>query len=138
MSMSKDDAIRLLQKLFDWKYNSLSAYIVEAEPYVSEGKEGLVEIMRDFAQDDQTLSDAASAAIRELGAIPHVNPHEQSIAELNYLSIEFLCSMLAKKLAEQEQELARHHDALLAIPEAHEVVSMALDTIRAQRLRLSA
>lgn len=101
MNKEKEDLIRVLQRLFDWKYNSLAAYALAAQPYVAPGKEGLIEILSGIAKSDKEAADEIARMIGQLKGIPHVNPPVQDIAELNYLAVDYLASQVSKNLEEQ-------------------------------------
>ena len=123
----QDEMLRLLQEIFDWKYNSLASYILQAEPYIPHGHEPLVDIIRIAAERDKAITDQTAAVIRNLRGVPHVNPPHQSLAELNFLSIDFLCTRLQAELEKQQKRLSLESGQARQSPEVGNLVSAVME-----------
>lgn len=115
MTTDRLKSTEVLNQIFAWKHNSLAAYITQAEPYIPAGKEPLFAAVREIAAQDREIADSLGRAIEELGQAARIPAYSQSVADLNYLSIDYLASRLLETLKEQASYVQRNIEASPAL-----------------------
>lgn len=123
-----NQAVSVLNRLFVWKYNSLARYIVDARPYVTPGEESSLQIIQHQAACDQGFAEDTALLLERLGAIPRVEPYEEFVSDLNYLSLAYLITILREKLQQQLECIDN------IITSTHLPSSAAVHMVKAQKL----
>ncbi|HQH26910.1 MAG TPA: hypothetical protein PLP17_05890 [Oligoflexia bacterium] len=104
----EDDAlIALLQQIFNWKHNSLAAYITGAEPYVRAGQKDLLKLIMSIGDEDRKDRDRAAELMHQRESTPRIEPYPHYVADLNYLSLDYLAAVLTKELSAQQEQLTQ-------------------------------
>ena len=91
-------SVAALSQIFVWKHNSLAAYITQADPYIAADQNHLLSAVKSIADQDLLLARELDQVLADHG-VPAGSPtHDHSLADLNYLSIDYLATVLLKKL----------------------------------------
>jgi hypothetical protein len=101
MTYSRQELIVAADLIFKWKNSSLANYIWQAEPYIDQGCEPLLQIVKEVADEDRRLAANMGQCLEMLGAAPRATPQDPMVAELNYLSIRYLAELLLGELQRQ-------------------------------------
>lgn len=128
--MNKEEAIAFLQTVFSWKYNSLAAYILAAEPFLQTGDEIWLERIKAAAAADKRAADAAVLLLEKFDAVPHVDPYPEKVAYFNYLALGYLRSVLVEEFQRQERELEKWTPLLESFPEVKSFSTSLLAEVR--------
>jgi bacterioferritin (cytochrome b1) len=86
-----------LNTAFSHKYHSMARYIIEAEPYVRDGREPLRAAIDRMAREDRDEAVRLAELIQRLEGIPQPGTYHHDAAELNYLDLDYLAAVLADK-----------------------------------------
>ena len=97
----------ILNDVYNLTLNSLATYIVAAEPYVATGQEIILENIQDIAKDNAVLAKEIAGCMRSLDAIPHSSSFNTRMSELNYLSINYLKTVLINELGLEHQQVEK-------------------------------
>ena len=100
-----DEALRkmiaLLNEAFSERHNSVAQYILHSEPRANDEEVVFLEDIQRIAKFDEEESSRLSRLIDRMGGVPKVVPVPARVAELNYLSIRYLHSVLRKELSRE-------------------------------------
>lgn len=122
--------IDALNRVFGDRYHSLAAYVLEASPYVRAEDKRLLDAVEALAAFDREQSDQLAKLIETLGGVPAVGPYPRRIAELNYLSIQYLHRFLAGQLLSQIAAYTALLPSLQACPEARDAIVAICSALR--------
>ena len=129
---TKAETIEVLNEVFARRYHSVASYILNSSPYVTPEDQELLGRIQAIADYDSESIDKYIDAIESLGGIPYVPPFNHDVAEMNYLALPYLGTILAQKLAEQ---LAGAEKGLLPasqFPQVYELLLRTCETLRSQ------
>lgn len=102
---NSEQVLNILNRAFLVKYNSLAYYITQARPYLKPGQEVLLKEVDRIAAEDKALTTDIVRAIEDLSGVVSVEPYNHKIAELNYLSLDYLVKVLLEHLKEELEQL---------------------------------
>lgn len=119
-----------LNRIFMERYHSLAEYIVEASPFVAPGHERILERVKTIAAFDRAESERLASVIESLGAVPHVGPYPRRLAELNYLSIQYLRQYLCEQLLRQIDDYTAVLPSMRKYPDARDEVTSVINSLR--------
>jgi len=134
----RDRQIAALNEAFAHKFHSLAQYIAQARPYVRPGQEAALREIEAIAAEDARQAESLAEAIEALEGIPHAGLHAASVAELNYLSLDYLLRVLIEareKDLRQYETLAAELAAELAADGASGALFTALREAAAAQLQ---
>jgi hypothetical protein len=126
--------IELLNDAFTWKYNSLAAYILAAEPYVPDSEESLRQAIAAIAEEDLRLRDEIAQVLEDLEAVVRIKPYDHMVSDLNYLSLEYLRGVLKEELG--RQLAAYEQSESESTGQAKEMFAELIQRTRAQAAKL--
>ena len=101
MNTQLPQVVEILNRVFVRKYNSLAAYILQAQPYVSAESQTWLPLIEHIAEQDALARDELAATLQQLNQIPRLEPHPEMVSDLNYISLDYLVKVLAKDLQAQ-------------------------------------
>lgn len=107
MNNRRDQSLEALNRAFSWKYHSLAAYILEAQPYTRPDQLTLVQAVQSVAEEDLRQANELASAIDKLEGIPDPRAFSPKVGEYNYLSIQYLLNELIKELEKQAAQFER-------------------------------
>lgn len=96
------ELVDALNIAFAQKYHSMAQFVLDAEPYVKPGREGLLAAIRDVAGMDQRAAGQIAEAIEQLEGIAQPGTGDPSLAAYHYLDLDFLAATLADALEQQK------------------------------------
>jgi len=131
-----EQALAALNAALRDKYHSMAQYVLEAGPYVRPGQEAVLGELRTMADADRALADRLAEAMERLEGIPQPGTPDPEVANLNYLSLNYLLGYLKDSV---EKQLSRYENDLPLLrdfPAAGEVFDRLLAATRAQAARL--
>jgi hypothetical protein len=126
-----------LNAAFSHKYHSMAQYILEAKPYVRSNDGAGMQEIESIAAEDRALADHLADVIERLDGIPQIGLFDPQVANLNYLSLDYLLGVLIRSL---EDQLAQY-EASLTQAQAVPLASQTLEELcaatrgRLERLR---
>ncbi len=138
VSSNNETVLSVLNTAFWHRYCSLADYMLEAGPYVADDDTMLLDEFRSIAAFDADEVPRLAALIEELDGIPHVPPYHHDIAEMNYLSLRYLKTILEKSLARQVAEYERRMPDVSGSPKAFTAMTEIEAALRGQIARLQA
>jgi rubrerythrin len=107
---NREELVRRLNFLLSREYNSLIHYIHDANPYVPEEKRPAFRLLEEMIADEQRHAEQLGNLIIQLEGIPQPAPYDVSIADINYLSLDYLARMMIK----EKEELVAEYEQLIA------------------------
>ncbi|WP_319588760.1 hypothetical protein [uncultured Desulfobulbus sp.] len=127
-----------LNVAFSHKYHSMAQYILEAGPYVRpEDGAGMREIEL-IAAEDKALADHLADVIERLEGIPQVGLFNPDVANLNYLSLEYLLGVLIRSLEDQLAQYEASLPQVQSVPLASQTLEALCAATRGRLERLRA
>jgi hypothetical protein len=129
--------IDILNRAWNFRHNSLAAYILSAEPYVAGNHARLLERVQGVAIEDARLEGALLEALSELEASPRGVPYEPFVSELNYLGIDYLTRVLREKLQAELTRLQAERQLAAGNKTGEEVLDTVLAATQVQIDNLS-
>lgn len=133
---NREQVLEALNQAFSRKYHSMAQYILDAHPYVPAGREASLREIEAIAASDRIQADRLAEIIEQLEAIPQVATFHQDVANLNYLSLDYLQKYLVqtmeKQLAGDEQSQKLCEETTIA----KEIFGELTTTTRGQLERL--
>ena len=130
--------LNALNSAFSRKYHSLARYILDANPYLPAGRDGLIPVIETLAAADKLFADRLAEALEALDWVPQLAIFNPEVASLNYLDINYLVAIL---LRERESELAEFERALALagdVPAVSQLFTGLIEETRGQLDRLRA
>jgi bacterioferritin (cytochrome b1) len=127
---SRDNAIAILNDAFADRFHSWAEYILEAGPYVGEEDAALRRTVERIAKADRAAAERLAHVIEGLDGIPQVPAYPHRIAELNYLSLDFLRNVLREELTRQLKTYERQLPLLHNCAAARNVLYPICQTLR--------
>jgi bacterioferritin (cytochrome b1) len=119
--IGREQIIDALNDVFTRMVYSMAEYVLEAKPYLRPGQEGwLIEIGK-IAASDKAMTDHVARAIQQMEGIPQLGTYDPEVANLNYLSMDFLIKALIDELeknlamAQRGVELSREAPPALEV-----------------------
>ena len=128
--ISKETAIELLNDAYNAKANSLATYILTAEPYIAPGQEPFFDFVASIAKSDADIAAKLAQAIASLGGTAIHGTPDPFFAELNYLSIDYLASLLRTRMLSQLQTFETAASDVSGFLEAEEALSLLCSTTK--------
>lgn len=95
--------------------NSTSRYILEANPFLSEGDKDAVAALLEIAGTEEQYADRIIRLIEKIEGIPSPGLPDAMLAELNYLSFPFLLDVVIKH---KKREVALYEKRLTGLDDA--------------------
>lgn len=136
--MTRDDIGRLVNEALSREYNSVSGYILQSSPFVTEGDEEALKAIQEIRDLQAATASWLSARLREHhGTGPMLKAFEYWQRDLNYLSIPYL----VRFACEHFDRVAALYEGILAeVGEdagARAIFTRLRDEARAHRKRLA-
>ncbi len=101
------DKEEILNSFYNLNYNSLSSYIIQACPFIPEGKELVFNTIENIARKQKEFSVRIVEQMEADDMLVTSFAYPITMSELNYLSIEYLHQVLLNELkAELKQNFA--------------------------------
>lgn len=135
--ITTEQLIDILNRAWNFRHNSLAAYILSAEPYVAGNQAQLLERVKAAAVEDSRLEGVLLEALSELQASPHGVPYEAYVSELNYLGIDYLSRVLREKLQSELNRLQAERQQIAGNKTGEEVLDTVLAATQVQIDNLS-
>lgn len=85
--------------------NSLPAYLLETDPYLTDNDKDAMAAVTEIAASDKKFERALTEMVLELEGIPQIGSVDPVLSELNYLSFPHLLDVL---IAHKKKEVARY------------------------------
>ncbi|MCX7625813.1 MAG: hypothetical protein N2Z21_06340 [Candidatus Sumerlaeaceae bacterium] len=93
-TISLDEVVEWLQEELSRRSYSFVEYITHASPFISKRFAPLWELLLELRKEERGLAETLSRTIVQLGGIPNPQLLDESIADLNYLRLEYLGKLL--------------------------------------------
>jgi bacterioferritin (cytochrome b1) len=106
----RERLIDALNAAFTHKLHSLAEYIAQARPYVPPGRQKVLVEIQALAAEDARVAGRLAETIERLEGIPQAGSRPAEVAELNYLSLDYLLRVLI----ETRQKELKQYAAFLA------------------------
>ena len=134
----REQILQWLLRAFNWKYNALAAYAVEAQPYVAPGREAVLEELKKIAREEADAVDPIAQAIEQMDGIPQVAPYAPAVSELNYLAVDYLANLVAEDLEHQREAYSKACHACNGTPDAKQLFESLAQSAQAASARIRA
>ena len=134
---SHDEVLAILNRAFADRHHSWAEYILEAGSYIREEDAPLRGAIEQIAASDRAAAERLTGVIEGLEGIPQAPPYAHQVAELNYLSLDFLRNALRDELSRQVKDYDRQLPLLEHCAAARNVLYSITQTLRAQIAQLA-
>jgi bacterioferritin (cytochrome b1) len=102
---TRDQIINGLNASLTTFANSLAAYLLETDPYVTDNDKEAMGAIAELAAADKKYEDAVTKMVAELDGIPQIGSVDPQLSELNYLSFPYLLDVLIEY---KRKEISRY------------------------------
>jgi len=135
--VSHDEMVAILNTAFADRYHSWAEYILEAGSHIREEDASLRRTIEQIAASDRAAAERLADVIESLDGIPQAPPYAHQVAELNYLSLDFLRNALRDELSRQVTDYERQWPLIEQCAAARDVLYSITQTLRAQIAQLA-
>jgi hypothetical protein len=140
--MNREQLIDRINYLLNREGHSLSAYVLEAEPYVETTQKFAIRELKSIVDDEEARADRLRLLMEEeIGVAPADSTFLPVVADMNYLSLYYLIGILVKdktRLVEEYEDFLAHIAGVSDYVPIRDVVSQALKGSAAILARLRA
>jgi bacterioferritin (cytochrome b1) len=134
-ALDRDELVEKLNALLGREYNSLIRYIRDANPYVPQERASALPLLDRIIAGEGRHAEQLGNLIIQLDGIPQPAPYDVSIADINYLSLDYLADMMIN----EKHDLVQQYERLIAqtsdLPDVREALRRNLAE---ERLHLDA
>jgi bacterioferritin (cytochrome b1) len=109
-ALDRDELVEQLNALLSKEYNSLIRYIRDANPYVPQERASALPLLDQIIAGERRHAEQLGNLIIQLDGIPQPAPYDISIADINYLSLDYLAEMMLN----EKQGLVQEYERLIA------------------------
>jgi len=134
---SHDEVLAILNRAFADRHHSWAEYILKAGSYIRGEDASLRRAIEQIAASDRAAAERLADVIEGLEGIPQAPPYAHQVAELNYLSLDFLRNALRDELSRQVKDYERQWPLLEHCAAARNVLYSITQTLRAQIAQLT-
>jgi bacterioferritin (cytochrome b1) len=130
ISASREKILETLNSAFADRFHSMAAYILQSSSFVEKGRESEQKIIERIAASDAEIALRLADVIEELDGIPQVPAYNHRLAELNYLSLDFVKNELRSELSRQLERCENALPFLEGCAAARNAIYFAAETLR--------
>jgi bacterioferritin (cytochrome b1) len=124
---TRDQIINALNSSLTTFANSLAAYLLETDPYVTDNDKDAMGAVAELAAADNKFEQAVTNMIGELDGIPQIGSVDPQLSELNYLSFPYLLDVLIEY---KKKEIARYRPIPAKVAHYPDVKALFSDILK--------
>lgn len=136
-SVSRDEVMAWLQEELSRRSYSFVEYITHASPYIPERFVPVWDLLLQLRTEERTLAEVLSRTIVQLEGLPNPQLLDESVADLNYLRLDYLAKLLVKHKETNVARLSGRIAQLSGYPLARNALLTVWETDKQHLERLS-
>ena len=108
--MNKNEfLVEKLNELFSHEYNSIAQYVIDSNPYFEANEEFALEELLNICGQERVHARSLGEMITSLDGLPVASQFPPSVADINYLSIEFGIDFVIR----DKEDIMAHYEELI-------------------------
>lgn len=124
---TRDQIIHALNNCLTPFANSLAAYLLDTDPYLTDSDKDAMGALAEIAASDKKFEHRISEMILELDGIPQIGSVDPEVSEMNYLSFPYLLDVMIRY---ERREVERYGPLPGLVPNYPDVKRLFSDILK--------